>query len=129
MNTVNELRDKLFSTIEKLENGEIKREDAIAISNIAQVFINTIKVEVEAAKVFKEFKPTNVFDSLALSSPTVEIKQISKEEFRLKKDMRVEIMDTGKTGIIESVNNLELKATVKTNIGRQEVEFENIKIL
>lgn len=129
MNTVNELRDKLFSTIEKLENGEIKREDAIAISNIAQVFINTIKVEVEAAKVFKEFKPTNVFDSLALSSPTVEIKQIAKEEFRLKKDMRVEIMDTGKTGIIESVNNLELKATVKTNIGRQEVEFENIKIL
>lgn len=129
MSTICELRKKVFSTIEKLEKGTIKKEEAIAIGNLAQVFINTVKVEIEAAKVLKGFKPTDVFKQIESEGITdhEEIKTIPIGKF--VKGVRVEIIETGKTGIIEYVNNSELKASVKTNIGLQEVEFENLLLL
>jgi hypothetical protein len=50
MKTVNDLRDVLFDTMEKLKNGEIHIDQAKAISELGQTIINSAKVEVEYAK-------------------------------------------------------------------------------
>ena len=45
MSTINNLRDTLFDTLDKLQKGEIKPEEAKAINEIAQTIINTGKLE------------------------------------------------------------------------------------
>lgn len=50
-NNINDLRTHLFDTIRELKNGKIDIEKAKAISDIAQVIVNSAKVEVDHAKV------------------------------------------------------------------------------
>jgi hypothetical protein len=49
-NKIQDLRDHLFETIELLKSGEINIEQAKAVSEVAQVIVNTAKVEVELIK-------------------------------------------------------------------------------
>lgn len=46
-NKIQDLRDHLFETIEKLKDGEIDLDKAKAIAEIAQVVVNSAKVEVD----------------------------------------------------------------------------------
>lgn len=50
-NNINDLRTHLFDTLRALKGGQMDIDKAKAISEIAQVIINTAKVEVEHAKV------------------------------------------------------------------------------
>lgn len=50
-NNINDLRTHLFDAIRSLKNGTIDIEKAKAISDIAQVIVNSAKVEVDHAKV------------------------------------------------------------------------------
>lgn len=45
MKSLNNLRDTLFETLEKLQKGEIEVDKAKAINDIAQTVINTGKLE------------------------------------------------------------------------------------
>ena len=49
-NNITELRKVLFETLRDLKNGNIKKEDAKAISEVAQTIINSAKVEVDYAR-------------------------------------------------------------------------------
>lgn len=46
-NKIQDLRDHLFETIEKLKDGEIDLEKARAVADLAQVIVNSAKVEVD----------------------------------------------------------------------------------
>jgi hypothetical protein len=48
--TINDLRNALFETIEAVKSGNMEIERAKTISDLAQVIVNTAKVEVEYAK-------------------------------------------------------------------------------
>jgi hypothetical protein len=47
---IQDLRETLFDTIEGIKNGKIDVEKAKAITNIAQVLVNSAKVEVDFLK-------------------------------------------------------------------------------
>lgn len=48
--TISDLRNALFETIEAVKSGKMEIERAKTISDLAQVIVNTAKVEVEFAK-------------------------------------------------------------------------------
>lgn len=50
-NDINALRDHLFSALRGLNNGTVDVEKAKAISDVAQVIINSAKVEIDHIKV------------------------------------------------------------------------------
>lgn len=50
-NKIDNLRDHLFETIELLKEGDIEIEKAQAIADIAQVIVNSAKVEVDFMKI------------------------------------------------------------------------------
>ncbi len=50
-NKIEDLRDHLFITLEKLGSGEMTIEVAAAIANVAQVVVNSAKVEVDFLRV------------------------------------------------------------------------------
>lgn len=47
MSNINELREHLFDTLRGLKDGSVDVEKARAMSDVAQVIINTAKVEVD----------------------------------------------------------------------------------
>ena len=47
MSDINELREHLFDTLRGLKDGSINVDQARAVSDVAQVLINTAKVEVD----------------------------------------------------------------------------------
>jgi hypothetical protein len=47
---ISDLRETLFDTIEGIKSGKIDVEKAKAITNIAQVLVNSAKVEVDFLK-------------------------------------------------------------------------------
>lgn len=49
-NKIEDLRNHLFETIEMLKDGDIEIDKAKAISEVAQVIINSAKVEVQFLK-------------------------------------------------------------------------------
>lgn len=49
-NNITELRDVLFEALRDLKSGKIKKEDAKAISEVAQTIINSAKVEVDYSR-------------------------------------------------------------------------------
>jgi hypothetical protein len=50
-NDVNDLREHLFAALKGLKDGTVDIEKAKAMSDVAQVIINSAKVEVDYAKV------------------------------------------------------------------------------
>ncbi|MFY0481436.1 hypothetical protein ACI6PS_02425 [Flavobacterium sp. PLA-1-15] len=52
---LNSLNDKLFDTLDRLSKGDIKREDAKAINEIAGTIINNAKVQLDAFKATRGF--------------------------------------------------------------------------
>lgn len=52
-NNLNELNNTLFDTLNKIKSGEIKREDAKVINEIAGTIINNAKVQLDAFKATK----------------------------------------------------------------------------
>ena len=50
-NKIEDLRDHLFEIIEMLKEGDMELEKAKAIADIAQVIVNSAKVEVDFIKV------------------------------------------------------------------------------
>lgn len=53
MKTIEDLYDGLFVTLESLQTGKIKPEEAMAVAAVAQTIINAAKVECEYAKINK----------------------------------------------------------------------------
>jgi hypothetical protein len=49
-NNVNDLREHLFAALKGLKDGTVNIEQAKAMSDVAQVIINSAKVEVDYAK-------------------------------------------------------------------------------
>ena len=49
-NNVNDLREHLFAALKGLKDGTVNIEQAKAMSDVAQVIINSAKVEVDFAK-------------------------------------------------------------------------------
>lgn len=49
-NKIEDLRNHLFETIEKLKDGDIDIEKAKAIADLSQVIVNSAKVEVDFLK-------------------------------------------------------------------------------
>jgi hypothetical protein len=49
-NNINELREHLFATLRGLKDGSLDIEKAKAMSDVAQVIVNSAKVEVDYAK-------------------------------------------------------------------------------
>ena len=49
-NKIEDLRNHLFETIEMLKDGDMEIDKAKAISDVAQVIINSAKVEVQFLK-------------------------------------------------------------------------------
>jgi hypothetical protein len=49
-NTIDGLRTELFATLRGLRTGEVKIEQAKAVSDLAQTIINSAKVEVDAIR-------------------------------------------------------------------------------
>ena len=49
-NKITDLREQLFDTIQQLKKGEIDIQKAQAIANVAQVVVNSVKVEVDFLK-------------------------------------------------------------------------------
>lgn len=47
MSDINELREHLFATLRGLKDGSVNVDQARAVSDVAQVLINTAKVEVD----------------------------------------------------------------------------------
>lgn len=60
-NKIEDLRNHLFETIEMLKEGDLEIEKAKAISEVAQVIINSAKVEVQFLKEMGSNKHTNFF--------------------------------------------------------------------
>lgn len=54
MKSLNNLRDTLFDTIKKLENGDIDVNKAKAINEVAQTIINTGKLEYDYLKLIAD---------------------------------------------------------------------------
>jgi hypothetical protein len=50
MNNINDLRESLFDTINKLKSGEVSGQTANAISNVASNIIHSAKLEMEFMK-------------------------------------------------------------------------------
>ena len=50
-NKIEDLRDHLFETIEMLKDGDMEIDKAKAITNVAQVIVNSAKTEVDFMKV------------------------------------------------------------------------------
>jgi hypothetical protein len=50
MNTIQDLREAIFQTIEGVRNKTVPVENATVIGNLGQVIINSAKVEVELVK-------------------------------------------------------------------------------
>ncbi|MCK5134856.1 MAG: hypothetical protein KAR19_03650 [Bacteroidales bacterium] len=50
-NKIEDLRNHLFDTIEKLKDGDMELETAKAVTNAAQTIVNSVKVEVDFIKV------------------------------------------------------------------------------
>ena len=48
--TIADLREALFDTIEKVKAGQIQPDQARQITDLAQVIVNSAKVEVDAAR-------------------------------------------------------------------------------
>lgn len=51
MKNINDLREELFDTIQKVKDGKIKPEDAKIISELSQVIINSAKAENDYLKI------------------------------------------------------------------------------
>lgn len=68
-NKIQDLRNHLFETIEKLKDGEINIEQARAIADLSQVVVNSAKVEVDF------LKAANVKSSYFF--PVEEVKELS----------------------------------------------------
>ena len=51
---IKELRQKLFSAIDKLESGTMKHEEAKAIASLAQTIINSTKLELDYKKMVEK---------------------------------------------------------------------------
>lgn len=49
-NKMDDLRNHLFEVIEKLQDGDIEIERAMAIKDVAQTIVNSAKVEVDFLK-------------------------------------------------------------------------------
>lgn len=49
-NKIEDLRNHLFLTLEKLQDGEIEIETARTIAEVSQAIVNTAKVEVQFLK-------------------------------------------------------------------------------
>lgn len=62
-NKMTDLRDHLFETLEALKDGEkpMELDRARAIADVAQVIINSAKVEVEMAKALDGFPGSQFF--------------------------------------------------------------------
>lgn len=77
-NKIEDLRNHLFLTLEKLHDGDIDLETAKAIKDVGQVIVNSAKVEVDFVKVTEGrgsgFIPidSTARDSLGLNSPKKE---------------------------------------------------------
>lgn len=54
MKTINNLREKLFETMEKLESGQIDVAKAKTINEVAQTIINTAKIEHDYLKLIQD---------------------------------------------------------------------------
>jgi hypothetical protein len=50
-NKINDLRDHLFETLERLKDGDIDVQTAKAMADVGQVIINSAKIEVDFIKV------------------------------------------------------------------------------
>jgi hypothetical protein len=50
-NKIEDLRNHLFETIEMLKEGDIELDKAKAIADIAQVIVNSAKIEVDFIKI------------------------------------------------------------------------------
>jgi len=59
MNTIYNLRETLFSTLKKLEEGKIKVEEAKVINEVAQTIINTGKLEHDYLKLISDNNKNN----------------------------------------------------------------------
>ncbi|BES72192.1 hypothetical protein RE428_32100 [Marinobacter nanhaiticus D15-8W] len=53
-NKIEDLRDHLFETLEKLKDGDIDIERAKAVSGVAQTIINSAKVEIDYLRVTEQ---------------------------------------------------------------------------
>ena len=74
-NNITELRDVLFETLRDLKSGKIKKEDAKAISEVAQTIINSAKVEVDYARHTGK-KTTGFLEDLDKSNPASYVHRI-----------------------------------------------------
>lgn len=78
-NKIEDLRDHLFETIEKLKDGDMEIETAKAITEVSQVIVNTAKTEVEFMKVVGGIGTGSGFIPLEQRKPEL-LKIKSKEE-------------------------------------------------
>ncbi|WP_375191827.1 hypothetical protein [Marinobacter sp.] len=58
-NKIEDLRDHLFETIEKVKDGDMDLDRARAISGVAQTIINSAKVENDYLKITGQAKGTD----------------------------------------------------------------------
>lgn len=119
----NLIREKLLSTITQLQAGDIKREDAIAISQLSQTFINSVKTEVEAAKLLHGigFKLSDVFESQDVKALDV------KTTVKYLPGMRVKLFNKV-IGIIKSVDDVNMKLCITDKQGfNNDYLFEEVE--
>jgi sortase (surface protein transpeptidase) len=61
-NKLSDLRNHLFETIEKLKDGDMEVTKAKTIADVAQVIINSAKVEVDYLKATDQVQGTGFLD-------------------------------------------------------------------
>jgi predicted RNA methylase len=61
-NKLSDLRDHLFETIEQLKDGDMQIDKAKTIADVAQVIINSAKVEVDYLKVTDQAQGTGFME-------------------------------------------------------------------
>ena len=79
-NSIEDLRNHMFETIELLKNGEIDSKDAKAITNAAQTIINSAKVEVDFIKAMGGIGEGTGFIPLEPKKPGMKALTDNKEE-------------------------------------------------
>jgi len=62
-NNIGTLRTKLFSAIEKLENGTMKHEEAKAMASLAQTVINSAKLELDYKRMVEKTPDIKMLNS------------------------------------------------------------------
>ena len=92
MNNLNTLSEQLFSTLDDLKNGKIKREDAKVMKEIAGTLINNAKTQLEAFKITKGIgDQAELFGVKSLGpSPDIENQNVydQKMEFSISKGFK-----------------------------------------